>query len=385
MTEPIDIPALDTLLASLLRGDTCTWPSALSDVVDADAIGRRISFHGVSALLYQQAREATDWPQAVVEDLRDEALSQAFWEDSHRQVVAGVIDALDQAGIAAVLLKGTALAYSLYPDPAFRRRGDTDLLVRERDLRMVQAVLRKLGFERQTGYLFQQNWQHQSADGFVHTLDLHWRVINSPLLHGVLDAERSFARAAPLPRLHPAARGADVMTLFIHGCINQAWHRDQGYYSGNQLVMGGKRLVWALDNHLLIQRFTEGDWQDLLATAQGGLARQCLQGLLLAQATMHTEVPPQVIHSLERTAHSLPAGGPPSQFATIAGLWASIKAINLWRDRLRYVAIIAFPPEEHMRNRYPAAESWPLPLLYLRRFLSALSRLPGTRHKSRVR
>ena len=40
-----------------------------------------------------------------------------------------VLEALARAEVATLLLKGTALAYSLYPAPTLRPRADTDVLI----------------------------------------------------------------------------------------------------------------------------------------------------------------------------------------------------------------------------------------------------------------
>ena len=44
------------------------------------------------------------------------------------------------------LLKGVSLAYGLYRSPSLRPRADTDLLVRDSDLRSVARILMELGY-----------------------------------------------------------------------------------------------------------------------------------------------------------------------------------------------------------------------------------------------
>jgi hypothetical protein len=46
-----------------------------------------------------------------------------------------------------------------------------------------------------------------------------------------------------------------------------------------------------------------------------------------------------------------------------------------WRDRARWLSELAFPDAGYMRWKYPdAAVTW-LPILYLRRALSAIARM----------
>ena len=54
-------------------------------------------------------------------------------------------DALRDAGVDHLVLKGPALAHGYYPDPAHRPFTDVDLLVRGEDLDAVLALLRVAG------------------------------------------------------------------------------------------------------------------------------------------------------------------------------------------------------------------------------------------------
>jgi hypothetical protein len=90
-------------------------------------------------------------------------------------------------GVQPVLFKGTALAYGLYPGPALRSRGDTDLIVSFVDRVRVAEALEGLGFVRDAGVSgdfirAHANFTLTEADGSSHHLDLHWRINNSQLL-----------------------------------------------------------------------------------------------------------------------------------------------------------------------------------------------------------
>jgi len=57
-----------------------------------------------------------------------------------------VLEAIRAAEIEAIVLKGPAVAHTVYPDPMLRTFGDLDLLVRERDWHAIHAALLDLGF-----------------------------------------------------------------------------------------------------------------------------------------------------------------------------------------------------------------------------------------------
>ena len=74
-----------------------------------------------------------------------------MWELRHQQVLTRVHAALADIGVQPIILKGTALAYALYPDPMLRARGDTDIIIPSTERRRVHDVLTTLGFELRMG------------------------------------------------------------------------------------------------------------------------------------------------------------------------------------------------------------------------------------------
>jgi hypothetical protein len=93
-----------------------------------------ISRHRISGLAV--AALQADWLQLPPEYERD-LLAR------HREAMVGalaierrlltVADAFDDAGVQFLVLKGPAIAHSIYPDPSWREFGDLDLLVSTAD------------------------------------------------------------------------------------------------------------------------------------------------------------------------------------------------------------------------------------------------------------
>jgi hypothetical protein len=69
------------------------------------------------------------------EDLVARHRSDMTWVLGLEQKLFEVADAFERAGVEFVVLKGPALAHSIYPDPSWRPFSDLDLLVRTRDWR----------------------------------------------------------------------------------------------------------------------------------------------------------------------------------------------------------------------------------------------------------
>ena len=102
--------------------------------------------HGVFPLLAYRLRA---WP----EDCRPPEevmawLNRVYLYAAARTMRAGrqiqtVVDALEGAGIPSVLLKGPALARTVYPDPALRQSVDIDLLVRPGDVLAAEGAFQE--------------------------------------------------------------------------------------------------------------------------------------------------------------------------------------------------------------------------------------------------
>ncbi|WP_338243098.1 nucleotidyltransferase family protein [Aurantiacibacter hainanensis] len=376
-------PSIDGFLASHLRGEAPPWPPAWTDREFEEQFARRVFFHGIAGLLVDQAGALAGWPSSVTTPIRAEALAQAMWELKHLQVLRELLDALQSAGIPSVVTKGSAMAYALYPQPNLRRRGDTDLLVRDTDLAGARDVFTQLGFTRLHNthgpfgdIHFQEVWQHRALDGTSHDIDLHWRVTNSNALDRVLPVEECFERSIALPRLHPVARASDPVTRLVNGCLSRASHAARGYVSVDCNHYDGDRLVWAMDYHLLAREYGEADWAELVRlTCEREVAAICLDGLRFARKTLGTSIP-------ECVERELAAASPDSwvlsfidEPSDLRRLATELRAIGSTKRRLQMVLAHALPSAAFMRSKYPQQERWPLAALYGRRLLAKMVRL----------
>src|SRR5712691_10127605 len=118
-------PTVTELFASLLRGEAIPWSAV---TMAPEEFLRASSQRDVTGLVYERlCREGRDWPEAICEALARESRLQTARELLRRKELISVLDVLAAEDIHPILLKGTALAYSLYDNPASRPRVDTDL------------------------------------------------------------------------------------------------------------------------------------------------------------------------------------------------------------------------------------------------------------------
>lgn len=367
----------DELICAVLRGESPAWPWCDEPAAVA-TLYERAEIHGVQSLLHA-GLSASDWPSEIREEFRDQAVRRAMWELRHQQTLAHALAALEVIGIQPVLIKGTALAYSLYPNPVMRTRGDTDLIIPVDAKERVHEALTSLGYARSFGVSgefisYQANYTLQVGDGSSHTLDLHWKINNSELLSRLFSYGELRYDAQPLPELSPQALGASQMHALLLACMHRSTHKQNPYYIDGQSHYDADRLIWLYDIHLLASQFTSREWGEFVHLAQQkGLRAICLEGMQHAQARFHSVYPKEVLAALTRKGKP----EPPAQYLDGSKLrqqWTDFRALGNLNHQLRFARELLFPPSSYMRERYPQTPFGWLPWLYLRRAANGLAK-----------
>lgn len=360
------------------------WPAGFSSQTQHDIVEERTRFHGIAVLLGQAPDTLSGWPAAVAEAVRAEMRLAALWEELHRQTIAAIIERLAANGIPTIVLKGTALAYLYYAEPAARRRGDTDLLIDPDNLASARTVLEQAGCYRREdphGLYFQETWLVDCGAGMIHSIDLHWQPSDRPVLQRILDAGRFWRGRRPLERLSPHAGAPDALTMLVHGAVNQAWHVARGYSVEDTRVTGGRRLIWAVDYRRLTGEFDEPLWEELAKFCEtydaAAIVHQALAG---AQADVGLAVPAEVMERLKRAAATSAAGTYIADPGVVRDFWRDLRAADKLAVRLRLIRSLAFAPRSHLVERYPRCAHWPTALLQLRRYCEPL--MPRRGHGS---
>jgi len=357
---------VDRAIARMLAG-TPAWST---EVPEAEFL-ERCRFHGVSALLHHLAgerREFQDWPLRVIESLRATSLEQAGLELARRRELMRLLPEFVQAGAQPIQLKGTALAYTLYPQPHLRPVVDADLLVHPRQRFRLFQVLRNAGYAStafQGGSVVnaQASYWRTLPSGVTITFDVHWRISTSPLFATVLSYDEVRSRTVAIAPLGPHALGLPVPDALLHACVHRA----------PMTAVYSNRLIWLYDIHLLASRLDEPGWADFLNLARRHRLRGiCRQALDASAQWLGTRIPEQVQTALSES-HAEPAA------ALLAGsAWrlklAEIGCLPTWREKVQYIRETALPAPAYMYDLYQVRHRWLLPALYLRRALGWLIR-----------
>jgi hypothetical protein len=105
--------------------------------------------HGVAPLIYhnlQRSRATRVLPPRPTETLRKSYYGNAARNSFLYGELRNVLNAFRDKRIEVIVLKGAALAETVYPNRALRPMSDIDLLVRKEKLTQVEATLLDMGY-----------------------------------------------------------------------------------------------------------------------------------------------------------------------------------------------------------------------------------------------
>lgn len=371
MDEAPSLDSAEELICAVIRGEPAPWPSHETDVF-AERVFERALYHGVAALLHECLKSEDVWPEEICARLRTRAVGHAMWELRHEQAIARAVDALRSAGLRPVLIKGSALAYSLYPNPVLRTRGDTDLVVASDHMQTADRVLTGIGFTRDLGVgaevvSYHSSYSWSAPDITEHTIEVHSRIGISRLISNLLPYEELVEHAIPLPRLSDGALGHGAIDALFITCLHRATHRHKPYYAGGNVYYGANRLIWLYDLHLVSEHLSEPQWRQFLERAKKkGLITVSREGLFAARQCFHSSIPNFVLYEL--------AKGDADDTVTrcinashFGQQWLDFRTLSSLSEKVRFARELFLPPAAFMHSKYPQARLKWLPWLYTRR------------------
>lgn len=314
---------------------------------------------GVHFLLADRVRVPS-----LEDDLRDAAIVEAVRAHELRSVLAR----LDAAGVRPILIKGAALAYSHYPRPELRTRSDTDLMIPSSARDAVARSLLALGYHRVQEVdgelaIGQFHFLKPDRNGFVHALDVHWRVSNVRVFSDALTYEELARDAVALPALGPHAWGAAPAHALLVAAVHRVAHHGDV-----------KDVLWLFDVHLLARDFSRQDRDRFTALVSARRMRAiCARTLSMSQDAFggldgewlsELSAPPAV----SEPSASFLGGG----LRQVDILREDLAATPGWTARIALVREHLFPRAAFMYDRYGTRARFALPWLYLHRIVTGV-------------
>jgi len=263
-----------------------------------------------------------------------------------------VLELFQQAGIAAVVLKGPALLDVVYKDWGVRKTSDIDLLVRMENLNRAQVLLLEHNY-------FSVSETSLNSDGtpishhmagirrtyFSPSIELHWTLrSNNKLLH--LDIDAIWKRAKP-----GKINNTDVLLLspedmILHLCIHHFYKfkASIAYREINDIVA-------------VIQQFRdELDWEQILENSlRYKIAPLVYAGLFFANQWLPEIIPPAILGAL-KTEYSNEYFGElyilkklEEQFYSVSD---KLSASEKFSHKLKEIVVSLFPPQQKLCEKY---------------------------------
>ncbi len=268
-----------------------------------------------------------------------------------------------QSPIPVILLKGAALAGTVYPNIALRPMSDVDLLIRVPDLPRAQEMLIARGYTfypdraREFDRRFGRAKMFTRQTPYPLGIDLHWRLLEWPRgQQAILLTEWLWSRAVE-------RRVADIPALVLSPEA-QILH-----LTSHLAKHGWGRLLWFYDIAQVLRFYEdELDWDLILAKAREFEILKALQVTLTK--TVELLAPPLPSEVLERIESERVGLREKAAFTLLtardkhAAILLSVLSKDSLLRKARFLATVAFPSAEYMIERYQLSGRGKLPLYY---------------------
>ena len=220
--------------------------------------------HGVMPLLYRSISQ--NCPQAVPQEWLRRLMLQYMQNAARNMKMTGellrILDALKEAGIKTVPLKGPVLAQQVYGDVALRQFSDLDIMVAPVDVEKALGIIQARGYKCEHDLSSSKRRSLQKTVHHHHLLnqksgivvELHWTI--APSYYGLkADAVRILNGACHvsiMEKIVPCASAEDMLVLLCQHGTKHTWDR----------------LSWICDVAGLLQSGSIG-WDEVKGRSEG--------------------------------------------------------------------------------------------------------------------
>ncbi|HXY73305.1 MAG TPA: nucleotidyltransferase family protein [Actinomycetota bacterium] len=226
-------PAVTVATTDVLRGiaafgldprDEAPGRISLSEE-EWEGLAEEIELRRLSGLaLAAVSAEVVRLPEESRGDLTQRQRSAMLWALKLERILVKLGEEFSRAGAAVAVLKGPAVAHTVYPDASWRPFGDIDLLVTGRHWQTACAIVEAAGFRRRApeprpGFneRFGQGTTYVDASGVE--VDLHRRLVFGAFGRWI-DPDELLDRSVPFQLGGAELRRLDDTALMVHACVN---------------------------------------------------------------------------------------------------------------------------------------------------------------------
>ena len=329
---------------------------ALGSVLDWEYLTMNALYHGVAPLLYRSLERIDDSsliPKRNIAVLRKRYYITLARNMIHYGELKTALCMFADAKIDVIILKGGALAETIYQDIGLRPFSDVDILVREEDLKRAKDVMAEIGYVLDEHISPEEHNEEFGCDlHYVinkgHVLEIHWHIArmtgNDRYTRILID--ELWKRALPARIADVDALVLSPEDLLLHLCIHLPRHR----YN---------RLIWFCDISEVVRQ--EGiDWDRLVETSgRYRTMAYMYYGLHFTDNLLGCDVPASVLDELKPSRFerwvfdSIPRDLLPDKKNVLqVGPMLEVLLIDRTMDRFRYLGEYFFPPVRILARSY---------------------------------
>lgn len=310
-------------------------------------------------------------PTAIMEQMRHLFMRTRVQTFHLEEQLREVLAAFDKEGVRVLILKGPALARSVYPDTALRQGSDIDLLVMPEQMARSRVILEGMGyinqekrFEVSKDFYCEEKFMPGQKLKNKRMIELHWDLHRFSGISqdvGVADLFHNAVKIISPPLTFEALHPIDAL---IHRALNNAFIHDRDV-----------RLSWIYDVVLLARSLAvPDDWDILQKRSIEWRARLAVEHALnLARIWCGLQLP--------REYGDFSTWPQPSETETDAWRNATgrhervsgyfrlhLSDASGFSEKIRFFIHLLFPSREYMKVKYPPSEGGLLFLSYIRRW-----------------
>ncbi len=329
----------------------------------------KLNFHGITLL----AAERADFPEHISDQLaRHKAMMVA--NDALKQIeLTRLFKAFAEADLAAMLFKGSALAYSLYRKPWLRPRSDNDIFVSPSDRGEFDQLFAKLGYQKlfaiEGKYVsYQSTYGKALVGGSVINIDLHWHINNRQMFSDTYTLSELIHRGQTLETIHNTKlEPSIIIPSLVDSLLIASIHRS-GHHNKEE------RLIWLYDIHLLANSLNQDQWTQLCHRAHDKrVSGITLNALETCQDIFGTQLSSR---ALEQLRNSCSANEPSAVFLDQSlserhYFWADLKSMSTLTAQLGFIRETLFPPPSYVRQQMNTSSTG---IAYLKRLFRGAKR-----------
>jgi len=308
--------------------------------------------------------EWVSWPLELRHAFEGISKAGVAQEMLRAHYLRGLLKGFSNLGMPCLLMKGEALANTLYSTPGTRTRCDSDLFIRIDDIARARQAVLDAGFVIVSPvYKTHQFTVRRSGEApDVFEFDVHWRILNAPRYARALSFDEAYKRSievAGMESVH-TLNAVDALLLACMHRVASDWHDRE-------------RLIWIYDIHLLVSAMTPSQLGNFADRAVNlNVQMSCLDGLSRSFECFGTVLPDDVTDNLAspETPRTLSCRYAESNLGLLIDDWKNLPDSQTRRALIRELFL---PTGDSLLDKYGKQERWWLPLLYLRQVFGSLA------------